>query len=276
MNKKKILIILTIILSLIIVLGGGIALYFVWKSNNNSFSNSPTKNDKPNIPNNPPPSDNPQKNNDKTELKVFWAGSLELFDAWKDYWKFSEAKEGEWMNPTNKTFLIAKNTPILVDKDLWQENLIFNLSYSKNQGSKVEKTDKDGNPILTIVENNFTLTPLSPIKSDPDFLNRWKNTKSKEVYFDYSQYSGGDYIFIDNKILQGNQNENNLDKFVFHPNNPSIQKLLAKNHLQNQPTRNDKQYRIFYSERDIEKTDLATHTYYFNNQATIKTAISRP
>lgn len=270
MNKKKFL----IILSLIVILGGGIAVYFAWKPNNNSFSNSPTKNDKPNIPNNPPPADNPQENNNKTELKLFWAGSLEIFDAWKDYWKFSEAKEGKWMYPTNKSFLIAKNTPILIDKDLWQENLLFNLSYSKNQGSKVEKTDKDSNPMLTKIDSDFTLTPLSPIKDDPDFLNRWKNTKSKEVYFDYSQYSGGDYIFIDNKILEG-QDENNLGKFVLRPDNPSIQKLLVKNHLQNQPTQNSKQYRIFYLERDIEKTDPVIHTYYFNNQAKIKPAIPR-
>jgi hypothetical protein len=76
------------------------------------------------------------------------------------------------MFPTGKRFLIAKNTPILVDKDLWQKNLLFNLSYSKSQGSRIEKMSKGGNQELTLVENNFTLTPLSPNKNDSDFLNR--------------------------------------------------------------------------------------------------------
>ena len=173
----------------------------------------------------------------------------------------------------SRRFLIAKNTPILVDKDLWQEDLLFNLSYSKNQGSKVEKADKDGNPMLTKVDSNFTLTPLLPTKNDPDFLNRWENTKSKTLYFDYSKYGGGDYVFIDNEV-QGGRDEKDCDKFVFHSDNPSMQELLAKNLLQNQSRRNDKEFRVFYMERDIEKRVFLGNscTYYFNNQAKVRRA----
>jgi len=60
----------------------------------------------------------------------------------------------------------------LVGKDLYQKDLIFNLSYSKKTGSRIEKFDKGGGPRLTVLERNFTLTPLSLDKSDPDFLNR--------------------------------------------------------------------------------------------------------
>ncbi|CAG8835007.1 21240_t:CDS:2, partial [Racocetra persica] len=133
------------------------------------------------------------------------------------------------------------------------EDLIFNLIYSKNQGSKVEKTDENGNPILTMIK---------------------KNTKSKGIYFDYSKYNGGDYIFIDNQI-QGGKPEKDLDKYVFHPDHPSIKELLAKKHLQVQNRRSDKEYQIFYLERDIEKQVSAGNstTYYFNNEAKVRTAV---
>ncbi|CAI2192424.1 12694_t:CDS:2 [Funneliformis geosporum] len=157
------------------------------------------------------------------------------------------------MYPTEKRFLIPKNTSILVDKDLWQEDLIFTLVYSKNQGSKVEKADKNGQPRLTILE---------------------KNTKSKEIYFDYSKYNGGDYVFIDNQIQAGKP-EQELDKYVFHPDNPSIKKLLAKNHLQRQNRRYEFEFSVFYLERDIEKYDPNTRTYYLNNEAQVKNAVQQ-
>lgn len=194
---------------------------------------------------------------------------------WKDYWVFDEAKEGKWMFPTGKRFLISKNTPVLVDKDLGQKNLLFDLFYSKSQGSKIEKMSKGGNQELTLIEDNFTLTPLSPTKDDPDFLNCWSNTKFKKGYFDYSKYTGGDYVFIDNQI-QGGANEKDLEKFVFHPDNPSIKKLLAKNHLQVQNRREEFEFEVFYLERDIEKYDPNTRTYYFNNGAKVKTSSPRP
>ncbi|CFW93439.1 exported protein of unknown function [endosymbiont DhMRE of Dentiscutata heterogama] len=271
-KPKKVILIIVGLAILILLVASSV---FWWKSGDldKSQSSDINPNDSSNQETPPLP-----ENNDKTELKIFWVGSLSFAnDDWKDYWVFSEAKEGEWMYPTNKRFLLPKNTPILVDKDLWQQDLLFNLVYSKNQGSKVEKADKNGNPNLTMIKNNFTLIPLSPIKNDSDFLNRWENTKAKEIYFDYSQYSGGDYIFIDNQI-QGGKPEKDLDKYVFHPDNPSIKELLAKKHLQVQNRRSDKEYQIFYLERDIEKRVSAGNstTYYFNNEAKVKTATLRP
>ncbi|CAG8613643.1 7649_t:CDS:2, partial [Ambispora leptoticha] len=129
-------------------------------------------------------------------------------------------------------------------------------------------------PLLTIFKSGFTLTPSTPLQDDPDFLNRFENTKNKEVYFDYSKYTGGDYVFIDNQVLEGKP-EKDLDKYAFHPDNPSIKKLLAKNHLQQQNRRYEFEFIVFYLERDIEKYDPHTRTYYLNNEAKVKNAKAR-
>ncbi|CAI2167941.1 4672_t:CDS:2 [Funneliformis geosporum] len=200
------------------MLGGVGGSFLIYRNSSNQISNDedksfkkekrptlPFKDDSNNLPSDPQNPTNhenlPPSDNNKTEIK--------------------------------KRFLIPKNTSILVDKDLWQENLIFTLVYSKNRG---------------------------------------KNTKSKEIYFDYSKYNGKDYVFIDNQVQAGKP-EQELDKYVFHSDNPSIKKLLAKNHLQQQNRRYEFAFRVFYLERDIEKYDPNTRTYYLNNESRVKNAV---
>lgn len=139
---------------------------------------------------------------------------------------------------------------------------------------KVVKTGQGGSQLI-LLESGFTLTSYLPLQDDPDFLNRFENTEKKEVYFDYSKYNGGDYVFIDSEIQEGKP-EKDLDKYVFHLDNPSIKKLLAKNHLQIQNRRYEFAFRVFYLERNIEKYDPNTCTYYLNNEAEVQTATSRP
>ncbi|CAH1755895.1 1409_t:CDS:2 [Entrophospora sp. SA101] len=105
-----------------------------------------------------------------------------------------------------------KPNPVNNDKTELKD---FTLSYSENEVvKKIAKTGLFDNQ-LTLLERNFTLTPDSPLKNDPDFLERFK-AKSKDVYFDYSQHTGGDYVFIDNQI-QGGKSEKDCDKCVFSP-----------------------------------------------------------
>ncbi|CAG8471185.1 14270_t:CDS:10, partial [Cetraspora pellucida] len=186
--------------------------------------------------------------------------------------KVGEISEVKTTNQKHR-FLISQKFPVLLNKNLLSsEN--FTLAYSENEVvKKVVKTGHFDNQLI-LLEKNFTLTPDSPLKDDPDFLDRFANSKSEGVYFDYSKYTGGDYIFIGNQI-QGGKPEKDLDKYVFHPDNPSIKELLAKKHLQVQNLRSDKEYQIFYLERDIEKRVFLGNsvTYYFNNGAKVRTAV---